>query len=408
MSQSEVNSSCQQVSSKPYAVIELKVRGKNYVTPCVTMWLKGIEVKWNRQGDKETYFAKSCSWPSDETNLSVLLLNRVKPKADWNTLTSIRIFSFCNSLSKANNIADKASMTSDISDCDQSLLPKRKRQSTDFYQAGDNSSDEETPVPLKRIKISSNALVSSDEDDGDDTPLSALGTRIITSRPANAVDPLLSTPSTSDSAVARTVLKGLNNNRQDISSTPSTPSTSDGAAARMLLAGFNSIRQDMSSTPSTQSTSDGKTVLAGFNNFRQDLSNLMKIVFKIYVAVCNPQETPDNEASVPLLPISSQEKFLEFNEYCKNENQKLSTVKFLSEWAGNTIRTSVFTAVKLHCMKAHPTITFNLIEFNTACSDWLKDAKKRMKNELVRRRKEEERTRLNQDDDDDDAEMLGS
>lgn len=58
------------------------------------------------------------------------------------------------SLTRAKSLADKAVVSSDLSDGD-TIKPKRKRKAPEFYQSGAVSSDEEVESrPLKSMRIS--------------------------------------------------------------------------------------------------------------------------------------------------------------------------------------------------------------------------------------------------------------
>jgi len=77
-----------------YAVIELVYESKRYATPCLRSWLEDITMSFTKD-NKELIVAKTCYWPLDENKLSLLLLQKSKPKADWLKLENIRVFAFC-------------------------------------------------------------------------------------------------------------------------------------------------------------------------------------------------------------------------------------------------------------------------------------------------------------------------
>ncbi|XP_052131780.1 uncharacterized protein LOC127751773 [Frankliniella occidentalis] len=364
------------------------------------------------------------------------LVQKKRPKDGWKIFRKVRIFTFCKTLASAKSLADKAAFTSDVNDDDVGPSDgKRSRKQTSFYSQDQHFGDDDER-PLKMLKLNGGNNVNlfgpgspSTHSDCSKSPASSpLSTSTALSPPSSPADEL------------------------EVRSKGVTPSASKGvtpsAASNLQVNTGTTPHQVASATREAKTPAGNPPVnsrfLTHFVEMRNEVQELKKMILKIYIVTCGPQEGSSDIQSVPNVPIKDFTDYSKFSTLCSKEDGKLGMVKYLTEAGLNELRETVFAmlkklmsnefamnfnltgvnrkqtiskkkfdgtapfivlkaAVKLHsnALKARGADsrhTYNSAEFRGAVSDWLKDAKKRSENEMARKRKRLQQQQATSDD----------
>ncbi|XP_025162275.1 uncharacterized protein LOC112590339 isoform X2 [Harpegnathos saltator] len=172
--------------------------------------------------------------------------------------------------------------------------------------------------------------------------------------------------------------------------------------------------------------------MAAISDLRNRIDKLQGMVTQIYIATCHPAETLDNSIGIPTLPVISMEDFCVWEDFILQEEKKLIMIRQLIEHCTENLKGSIYCIMR-KLMTNKVAVNFNLkgtnregarygkkkfqsttsyilviaivkkhaqeridrglqFTYNREIADlhitnWLKDAKKRLENELLRLRK---------------------